>query len=114
MELMGIEGGGNNAQPNVPQAKALTHEPAEGAPRDLKASLLAQKSAESRDLDWLGGALEILADQSNRSEADLLEPERPPLGDHSLRQLLQASFGPLPDLGDRHFETASNIFKVIN
>ena len=107
---MGIEGGGNNAQPNVPQAKALTHEPAEGAPRNLKASLLAQKSAESRDLDWLGGGLEILADQPNSSEADPLEPDRPPLAHHCSRPLLQWSLGPLPDLGERHIQPAGNLF----
>ena len=107
---MSIVEGGYNAQSNIAQAESLTHEPAEGAPRNLEASLLAQKVAESRDLDWLGGALEILAAQSNSSEADLLKPERPPLADHSLRLLLQASFGPFPDLGDRHFEPASNPF----
>ena len=107
---MSIIDGGYNAQSDIAQAKSLTHEPAEGAPRNLEASLISQKVAESRDLDWLGGALEKLADQPNRSEADLLEPERPPLADHSLHLLLQASFGPFPDLGDRHFESASNPF----
>jgi hypothetical protein len=85
---MSIVEGRNNAQSYIPQAKSLTHEPAEGALRNSEAPLITQKVAKSRELDWLGGALEILADQSNRSEADLLEPERPPLADHSLLLLL--------------------------
>ena len=51
-----VEDEGYNAQSNIAQAKSLTHEPVQGAPRNLEASLLAQKAAESRDLDWLGGA----------------------------------------------------------
>jgi hypothetical protein len=109
-ELVSIVEGRNNAQSYVPQAKSLTHEPAEGAPRNLEASLLAQKAAESRDLDWLGGALEILADQSNSSEADPLEPDRPPLAFRSSRLLLEGPLGPLPDLGEWHAQPASNPF----
>ena len=107
---MSIVEGGYNAQSDIAQAKSLTHEPEEGAPRNLEASLLAQKVAESRDLDWLGGALEILADQPNRSEADLFEPNRPPLAEPSMRFLLQGSFRPLPDLEDWDFQAASNPF----
>ena len=107
---MSIVEGGYNAQSHIAQAKSLTHEPAESAPRNLKASLLAQKSSESRDLDWLGGGLEILADQPNSSEAEPLEPDRPPLAHHCSLPLLQWSLGPLPDLGEWHIQPAGNPF----
>ena len=44
-ELMSIVEGRNNAQSYVPQAKSLTHEPAEIAPRNLEAPLIPQKVA---------------------------------------------------------------------